>query len=280
MSLIAIDPELRSYLPGVPRETDAELEAQLRASGGPLDAFRVWKGRNILIDGHRRHAICLKLKLPWPTPIELEFADKDAVKHWMDTNQGCRRNETKQQQSERLVRMVAYERKQGKKRNEALDAVAGKEGVSRRTVQRHEHNQENLEKVTKDVREKIVTGDVEATAKDVEGLAVLTPEHQRAVVALVESGQHKSLGRALRGDDDAEGGENSDAVSQNSGKPIRPPAKPADSYLETAQELLGKLRNQVGSANDAAPGYRQFEPIQRALTGLDTLLGQWRRDLE
>lgn len=274
MSDIIIDPELRSYLPGVPKETDAELQAQLLASGGPLDAFRVWKGHNVLIDGHRRYGICLKLKLPWPTPVELEFPDKDAVKHWMDTNQGCRRNETRQQQSERLARMVAFERKQGKKRQAALDAVAEKEGVSRRTVIRHEHNQENLEKVTKDVREKIVQGDVDASAKDVEGLAILTPEHQRAVVAQVESGMYPSLGKALRGDDDTEG----DTVSLNGNK--KPPAKPADSYLETAEELIGKALTQVGLANDAGPGHRQFEQVQRAITQLGALLGQWRRDLE
>lgn len=275
MELI-IDQEFRNYLPGCPAETDELLEAQLRSTNGPLDAFKVWKGKNILIDGYRRYEICQRLNLPWPTPQEIDLPDREAVKNWMDTYQGSRRNDTDHQKRMRVARMVAYLKRDGKKTGQALVEVAEQENVSPRTVRRDVEYAENLEKVAPEVREKITSNELKATHTDVQAMAEMSPQHQLAVVGMVESGAYSSLTKALHGEEDLADVKN-DSVSQPK---KRKAYKPAEDYLDGAQKLLGKVRSEVARANEAQSGFKQFETAQRLITNLGVVLAGWQEEVK
>ena len=89
-SKIIIDPEFFAYLPR-PSQEDFELIEKILLEEGIRDPLVVWKGHNILIDGHTRHMIAEKHGLPYTT-IELHFETREEVKVWMSRNQLGRRN--------------------------------------------------------------------------------------------------------------------------------------------------------------------------------------------
>lgn len=93
-----IDPELKSFLPALDRETKAILTDSIKRYGRAIHPIEVWKGKNIIVDGHNRYEICMAENLPF-TVVELEFKDKDDVKKYMLMIQGSRRNYTKDQAS-------------------------------------------------------------------------------------------------------------------------------------------------------------------------------------
>ena len=108
---LVIDPEFHGLLQPLRPEELAELEADI-LTDGCTDALKVWRedGRDILIDGHHRHAICLKHNLPFKTePIELP--SRDHVRLWIEKRQLGRRNLTEDQRAE-LVVSIAERRSQ------------------------------------------------------------------------------------------------------------------------------------------------------------------------
>jgi len=87
---LEINRELRELIPALDqREIDA-LIVSLR-SEGCRQPITVWKGKNIIVDGHNRYAICTKLNIPFAIE-ELDFEDEYRVKIWMINNQLARRN--------------------------------------------------------------------------------------------------------------------------------------------------------------------------------------------
>src|SRR5262245_54177550 len=71
-----IDPEFEKLFPPLAPEELGTLEAQLIRDGGCRDPLVVWKGKNILIDGHNRLAICKKHGLKY-TIAEREFLGRE-----------------------------------------------------------------------------------------------------------------------------------------------------------------------------------------------------------
>ena len=109
---LVVDPEFQGPLQPLHPAEAAQLEAELLAEGC-LEALAVWRDeddRDILIDGHHRHAICLKQNLPFKTePIELP--SRDHVRLWIEKRQLGRRNLTEDQRAE-LVVSIAERRSQ------------------------------------------------------------------------------------------------------------------------------------------------------------------------
>ena len=95
MKKLTVDREFFAYLPRHSEEEHARLEAQLIAEG-VLDPIRIWKGKDVIVDGMERWSIIQQHKLKFET-VELEFADRESVKAWISRNQIIRRNLTKQQ---------------------------------------------------------------------------------------------------------------------------------------------------------------------------------------
>lgn len=89
-SVIRIDPEFQALIPALSAEEYEQLEANILAEGC-RDALVVWRGENILVDGHNRYEICARHDLPY----RVEYRDFDSradVKVWMLKNQLGRRN--------------------------------------------------------------------------------------------------------------------------------------------------------------------------------------------
>ena len=87
---ITVDQEFKSLIPPLGREELTQLEENIKQDGC-RDPLVTWNG--ILIDGHNRYEICTRLFIKFKT-IEIEFADRNAVKIWMIDNQKGRRNLT------------------------------------------------------------------------------------------------------------------------------------------------------------------------------------------
>ena len=94
MMTIQIDPEVQSLLRPLSEGERALLEANIVAEGRVRDPLVVWDERDILIDGHHRHAIATAHNLPFAV-YRRSFADFAAVREWVSLNQAGRRNWTK-----------------------------------------------------------------------------------------------------------------------------------------------------------------------------------------
>jgi hypothetical protein len=85
---IQIDPEFKALIPPLAPDELAQLEANILRDGC-RDPLVVWDG--ILIDGHNRHEICAKHRLPFET-TEIVFESRAHARIWMRHNQAGRRN--------------------------------------------------------------------------------------------------------------------------------------------------------------------------------------------
>ena len=85
-----IDEEFRSLIPVLSPEEKAQLEKNL-LSEGCRDPLVIWKGYNILLDGHNRYELCVKNGLNYEL-IEIELPNTEEAHLWMMRNQLGRRN--------------------------------------------------------------------------------------------------------------------------------------------------------------------------------------------
>ena len=90
MQELFVDPEFAQLLSPLTDEEHEELVAELKAHGC-LSPIIVWKGKEIILDGHNRYEICTKNRIPFKVR-EMEFLDRDEVKTWIISNQLARRN--------------------------------------------------------------------------------------------------------------------------------------------------------------------------------------------
>lgn len=89
---IAIDSAFRDLIPPLAPDELALLETSI-VSEGVREPLIVWptEGRNILLDGHNRLAICRRHGLSFATR-SMTFPDRDAAICWIIENQMGRRN--------------------------------------------------------------------------------------------------------------------------------------------------------------------------------------------
>lgn len=85
-----VDPEFEKLLPRLTAEEHALLEADILAHG-ILNPLCVWRGMNILLDGHARLRIAQEHGLPYEVR-EVDCADRDEAKRWMMRGQLGRKN--------------------------------------------------------------------------------------------------------------------------------------------------------------------------------------------
>lgn len=88
---LKFDAEFRDLIePPTPEEL-AQLAANLLRDNGARDPVAVWKGHEIVLDGHNRVEICEDNELPYPR-FYVDLPDRDACKAWIASNQLGRRN--------------------------------------------------------------------------------------------------------------------------------------------------------------------------------------------
>jgi len=82
---LKVDPELRDLIPPLTDGDHASLKESI-LKDGCREPLTIWKGQNIILDGHNRYEICRDLQVPFNT-IEIELPDINAAKIWMIKNQ-------------------------------------------------------------------------------------------------------------------------------------------------------------------------------------------------
>lgn len=121
---IHIDSEFAALIPSQSDDENKALEQSL-LSEGCRDALVVWKGHDILLDGHNRYAICQRHNIPFRT-LEREFETREDVIIWICQNQLARRNITTYTRSKLALKMKDVFEAQAK----AKQSEAGKTKVS------------------------------------------------------------------------------------------------------------------------------------------------------
>ena len=92
---IIVDPRFRDKIPKPSEEERRRLEENILADGLVREPLVLWKGTNILVDGHNRWDIIQKHpEIPYST-IEREFDNEWDVIAWICRNQLGRRNISK-----------------------------------------------------------------------------------------------------------------------------------------------------------------------------------------
>ena len=114
--IVNIDAEFKKLIPPLTKEERSQLEENIRVEGC-RDPLTVWKGHNILLDGHNRYEICDQYGIEFFIS-EIELSDRAVAQNWIIRNQLGRRNLTPE--------AVSYFR--GKLYNELKAAVKNPDG--------------------------------------------------------------------------------------------------------------------------------------------------------
>lgn len=167
MNLI-IDPEFRDLIPPLAPQELEQLHKSLSADGC-RDPLIVWKGEDILVDGHNRYAYLKPREAEmrergFEIPvIERRFTSRQAVKNFIILNQLGRRNVDPDTAS--MLRGMLYngsKKEHGERGSKKIDqsdpsstaeVVAKQTGVSAPTVKRDGKFAEALEKVGMNITE-------------------------------------------------------------------------------------------------------------------------------
>ena len=120
---ITVDSRFKKLCPPLRSTERALLETAIRQDGC-REPLSVWKhdGKNILLDGHNRYALCSKYDIKFNT-VSIELADRDHAELWILENQIGKRNLTEDQQTH--FAGLIYERRAEISRQEQTKA-AGK----------------------------------------------------------------------------------------------------------------------------------------------------------
>ena len=200
-----IDPEFENLLPRAPDEVK-KLEERLLGKE-PRDPLVVWKGLRKLVDGHARFRFLSLLGRPYPV-VEMDFADREAVKAWLcATHYGRRSYSPEMKAYVRGTDYLARKKQHGGARKKAsgrsvhlktADAVAAEYGVEGRTVRRDAAFAGALDKIADacgdEVRQRVLSRAATWTRRDVERLAKLDKATVQEIVrAALEKGKRPKI---------------------------------------------------------------------------------------
>lgn len=201
LTALKVDPEFQGKIPPLTFEELEQLEKNIVNDGKVINPIIVWNG--LIVDGHNRYAILQKHPDISYTVHEKEFADRFEVIIWICKNQLGRRNLSPEQKNYLLGKQYEAEKvAHGGDRKSAdakssyhndnlisgektCDRIAKENGVNRITVIRAEkfaNCVDEAEKISPGSRQKILSGTVKGTAKDIMSLARTPPEERSALV--------------------------------------------------------------------------------------------------
>ncbi|MCL2808282.1 MAG: hypothetical protein FWD27_09070 [Coriobacteriia bacterium] len=214
MHTIIIDAELRDLLPPLSPESFAALEASL-LEHGVRDALVVWKGHNILVDGHNRHEIATRHKLSYKV-IEMEFDSREEVLIFIVSNQISRRNLPPLQFSYfvglhyRSIKLIVGrpsldDRENKYHQNDDISAsarkrLAKKYKISASTIDRAAKISEGIDaiaQVSPNAKKMIIAGDVRISKKKLTALAAAPKKEVKELAKSIENGSYTAHKPAL-----------------------------------------------------------------------------------
>jgi hypothetical protein len=123
---LKIDPEFEGLIP--PSNEYEALEKSIVDNGYDKTCpIRIWKGHNIIVDGHNRYRVCKEHDIEFTT-LEMEFDSREAVRDWMYREQLTRRNLDKLQRTY-FLGMVYKAEKHPKGTNQHSKEDGGKSAI-------------------------------------------------------------------------------------------------------------------------------------------------------
>lgn len=199
---IIVDPRFRDKIPKPSEEEYRQLEENILSDGEIRDPLILWRGYNILVDGHNRWKIYQAHSdvLPFPGVRELPFEDENAAVDWMLMNQLGRRNLNEMQIA--ALRGQLYKTMKKRHGNNAergedgrylssqngntgetparvSDQMANRLGIGKNTVIRAEHFLDGLdaaEAVVPGFKDEVLSGQTKAKQADIADLRKAEPE--------------------------------------------------------------------------------------------------------
>jgi hypothetical protein len=200
----------------VPLQSRGELLAlrQSVEAEGCRDPLLVWKGHNVVLDGHTRRELCMEFKKKVKVS-EVELPDEKAATEFILQLQRQRRNLTREAMS--YFRGVEYNAvklqhggsRRGRKPSGQTDQLkatavrlAEKYGVSEKTIRRDGVFAQVIDKIVADygdpeVRRKLLGADVKLTHGLARLLLKKQPEERKAAVErLIEKGEFPRVKKA------------------------------------------------------------------------------------
>ena len=209
---LKVNPAFQSLIPLQSKGEHMALEASIKADGC-RDPLTVWKGKNVVLDGHTRRELCIGHKKQAKVR-DVELPDEQAAKEYILQIQRQRRNLTREAMSYfrgseynaiKQARGGKRERKsKGQSDPQRTTAVklAEKYGVSEKTVKRDAVFAMVIDKIAADygdqeVKRKLLGADVKLRQGTARVLYRMSPaDRKKAVDHLIEFGE---LERAKKG---------------------------------------------------------------------------------
>jgi hypothetical protein len=203
---LEVRPAFRRLIPLQSRGEFKALEQSLKAEGC-RDPLLVWKGHNVVLDGHTRRDLCIYLKKRVKVR-EVELPDEGAALEYILELQRQRRNLTREAMS--YFRGAEYnalkQRRGGQKRGpkrvgqrvppvSTAYKVAEKHGVAEKTVKRDARFALAVDQIVADygdaeVKRKLLGADVKLTRVEARALLKIPAEERKAAVdKLIEDGE-------------------------------------------------------------------------------------------
>jgi hypothetical protein len=156
MSEFILDDEIRQHMFAPDAMCDEELEQALLQSGGPWDKLIVGElpdEKRYLVDGYRRHTVCVKHHLPFAVDVRY-FPSRTAIFDFMDSLQLARRNLNPNQLA--LIRGRRKTRHEANGCVRAAEETAEQHNVSARTVYRDAKYAEAVASIAPPLRDRVV----------------------------------------------------------------------------------------------------------------------------
>lgn len=256
---ITIDKEFSALIPAMAAHEREQLEKNLVAERGARDPIIVWEFNEklILLDGHNRYEVCRKHGLGYPVKRK-KFFDRNAARNWVIENQLGRRNITDEQRRYLLGKLWQETSKSdgGRPKTSATVAVvseapvtaetiAAAHGVSERTVHNAAEFAETVDAIgdkSPELKAAILSGEVQASAADLEAIAEAPKRKVESVAKKVAAGNAKAVKEAVQ----REPGDDTDAIKADkakrraSGKEVIP-AKSRARAMEAYKALVRRI---------------------------------------
>ncbi len=228
---ITIDKEFSALIPAMASHEREQLEKNLVADGGCRDPIVLWdfNDKLILLDGHNRYEICKRRGLGH-TFKKKRFFDRNAARNWVIENQLGRRNITDEQRRYLLGKLWQETSKSdgGRPKTTATvaevseapvtaEAIAAAHGVSERTVHNAAEFAETVDAIgdkSPELKAAILSGEVQASAADLEAIAEAPKRKVESVAKKVAAGNAKAVKEAVQ----REPGDDTDAIKADKAK--------------------------------------------------------------
>lgn len=198
---LRIDHEFASRIPPLTDEEFKQLEDNILADGVVINPIIVWNG--VIVDGHNRFRI-LESHPDLPYTIhEKSFEDRFSALAWICKNQLGRRNLTPSQKKYLIGKQYEAEKARygGDRKSEAAksssqignlisplktsERIAKENGISKNSVFRAESFAKAVDiadEIEPGIRSDILSGNVKATAKDVEDIIQAPPDERPQLI--------------------------------------------------------------------------------------------------